>query len=189
MARIVARKIAVSALIIFCSTTFLSMASVSANTFTEATSAYSNGDYNKAMNIWMSLAEDGHLQSQFNIAYMYEFGIEVKPDYSKAVEWYRKAADNGYARAQNFLGWMYETGKGVQRNRETALKWLKKAADQGSKDAIADHRLVLKRYQRYKAREYKQALYEALKEELVKSEQRYNKSKLPAQLDAANDIS
>jgi TPR repeat protein len=155
----------------------------------DASSAYSDGDYKKALKIWQQLADEGHLQSQFNIAYMHEFGIEVKPDYKEAVKWYTKAANKGYARAQNFLGWMYETGKGVKRDRATALKWLKLAADQGNEDAIADHRLVEKRYQRFQDREYKQALYEVLKEELLRSEDRYYKSKLPIYLDAANDIS
>lgn len=162
---------------------------VLADRFSDASAAYSNNDYSTAIKIWQQLAEEGHLQSQFNIAYMYEFGIEVKPDYATAVSWYRKAATNGYARAQNFLGWMYETGKGVERNRTTALKWLKMAADQGSKDAIADHRLISKRYQRSQAREYKQALFQALKEQLIKSHDRYDRSRLPTQLDAANDIS
>jgi len=160
-----------------------------ADRFSDASEAYTNGDYKKAQTLWQDLANDGHLQSQFNIAYMYEFGIEVKPDYAKAVQWYSKAANNGYARAQNFLGWMYETGKGVQRDRLLALKWLKRAADQGSKDAIADHHLVSKRYQRSKAREYKLAFYEALRNQLIQSEKRYNKNKLSSQLDAANDIS
>ena len=156
-----------------------------ADAFDDASSAYSNGNYKQAMKIWHRLAENGHLQAQFNIAYMYEFGIELKPDYNKAVEWYQRAANNGYARAQNFLGWMYETGKGVERNRDTALIWLKKAADQGSKDAIADHRLVYKRQQRNQSREYKQAMYEALKQQMINSVARYNKSKLPTRVDAA----
>lgn len=162
---------------------------VLADQFTDASTAYKNGDYSKAKKIWQQLANNGHLQSQFNIAYMYEFGIEVKPDYSNAVKWYRKAANNGYARAQNFLGWMYETGKGVKRDRISALKWLKLAANQGNKDAIADYRLVSKRLERLQAREYKHALYEALKSELVRSLQRYDKNKLLSHRDAANDIS
>jgi len=159
-----------------------------ADKFKEASAAYSAGDYTNAKNIWLQLANKGHVQSQFNIAYMYEFGIEVKPDYTQAVKWYRKSAENGYARAQNFLGWMYETGKGVTRDRVLALKWLKMAATQGSKDAIADHRLVSKRYIRSRAREYKHALYEALKNELVRAQERYGKGKPPEHLDAANDI-
>ncbi|NOX43649.1 MAG: sel1 repeat family protein [Gammaproteobacteria bacterium] len=159
-----------------------------ADKFAEASKAYHEGDYSQAKKMWLQLANDGHQQSQFNIAYMYEFGIEVKPDYSKAVKWYRKAAGNGYARAQNFLGWMYEIGKGVTRDRATALKWLKLAADQGSKDAIADHRLVSKRLERSLTREYKHALYEALKTEFIRSQERYDKSKLPDHLDAAKDI-
>ncbi len=159
-----------------------------ADRFADASIAYSEGDYTNAKKIWQQLADEGHLQSQFNIAYMYEFGIEVKPDYTKAVKWYQKAADNGYARAQNFLGWMYETGKGVKRDRMTALKWLKMAAAQGSKDAIADHRLVSNRLARSQAREYKHALYEVLKSEFVRAEKRYDKSRLPNHLDAANII-
>lgn len=176
-------------LFITCCLALLTTVNVWADSMSDASSAYSNGDYKKALKIWQQLADEGHLQSQFNIAYMHEFGIEVKPDYKEAVKWYTKAANKGYARAQNFLGWLYETGKGVKRDRAAALKWLKLAADQGNEDAIADYRLVEKRYQRFQDREYKQALYEVLKKELLRSEDRYYKSKLPIHLDAANDIS
>jgi len=164
----------------------LATANVWADKFSDASSAYKGGDYKTALNTWQQLANEGHLQAQFNIAYMYEFGIEVNSDYQEAVQWYTKAATNGYARAQNFLGWLYETGKGVKQDRVTAIKWLKLAANQGSEDAIADLRLVTKRHERDQDKRYKQALYEVLKEEILKSEGRYYRSKLPSELDASN---
>lgn len=77
-------------------------------------------------------AEQGNVQGQFSVGYMYaagENGFEVNP--AKAAEWYRKAAGNGHLNAQLNLGMMYKTGAGVEKNMATALLWLQKAANQG----------------------------------------------------------
>lgn len=144
--------------------------------------AYSSGDYDKAFDIWQDLAAEGHVRAQFNVAYMFEFGIVSKPDYSEAIKWYRKAANQGYARAQNFLGWMYEMGKGVDRNRDEAMKWLKKAADQGNEDAIADYKLVLKRHNRDLEKEFKSDMLQTLIQEIEQSEGRYDSNAKPTVL-------
>lgn len=141
--------------------------------------AYSSGDYNAAFKIWNELASTGHMRAQFNVAYMYEFGIVSKPDYQEAIKWYKKAAVQGYARAQNFLGWMYEMGKGVDRNRTEAMKWLELAANQGNEDAVADYKLVLKRYLRDMDQQYQEKLFDTLVDELQGAHERYNTKPFP----------
>lgn len=135
--------------------------------------AYTAGQYEQAITAWTALAEEGHSRAQFNLAYMYEFGIAVPTNSEEAVKWYRRSAEQGYARAQNFLGWMYEMGKGVNQDRAEALKWLRKAADQGSDDALADFRLVAKRAQRNQELAYKQELLDVINQQLNEAQQRY----------------
>ncbi len=156
--------------------------------------AYTVGQYDVALETWQTMANSGHSRAQFNLAYMYEFGIAVTANSEEAVKWYTLSAQQGYARAQNFLGWMYEMGKGVAQNRAEALMWLRKAADQGSDDALADFRLVSKRQQRTQEIHYKQELLNALNEQLEAAQQRYeqlkNEQPNPArELEASNHIS
>ena len=156
--------------------------------------AYTAGQYNVALDTWKTMANSGHSRAQFNLAYMYEFGIAVTANNEEAVKWYQRSAEQGYARAQNFLGWMYEMGKGVTQDRGEALKWLRMAADQGSDDAMADFRLINKRQQRTQANHYKQELLDALNAQMEAAQQRYEqlKNQLPhplGELEASNHIS
>jgi TPR repeat protein len=156
--------------------------------------AYTAGRYEDALMAWKTLAETGHARAQFNLAYMYEFGIAVPADNAQAIEWYRRSAQQGYARAQNFLGWMYEMGKGVEHNRQEALKWLRLAADQGSDDAQSDFRLVANRQKRQDELQFKQELFEAISAELERAQQRYDTQQNtlphpPQELEASNHVS
>lgn len=136
--------------------------------------AYTAGRYDDALTIWTSLANDGNARAQFNLAYMYEFGISVPASPEAAVKWYRHSAEQGYARAQNFLGWMYEMGKGITHDRSEALKWLRLAADQGSEDAQADFRLVSNRQKRQDELVFKEAMLETLQIEMERAQERYD---------------
>lgn len=165
-----------------------------ADSYDDGMLAYTAGQYNVALTTWKTMANNGHSRAQFNLAYMYEFGIAVTANNEEAVKWYQRSAELGYARAQNFLGWMYEMGKGVPQDRAEALKWLRKAADQGSDDAIADFRLINKRQHRTQANLYKQELLDALNIQMDAAQQRYEKLKndLPhphGELEASNNIS
>lgn len=77
-------------------------------------------------------AEQGDPESQFILAYCYQFGQFVTKDYSKAVAWYTKAALQGHASAQHNLGYLYMTGKGVEKDYEKAYKWALLAASNGN---------------------------------------------------------
>ena len=76
-------------------------------------------------------AEEGYVMAQFNLGYMYWYGIGATKNYSKAAHWYRLAAEQGHARAQSKLGIMYAGGKGVEKNDEKAMYYLLKGAEQG----------------------------------------------------------
>jgi TPR repeat protein len=80
-------------------------------------------------------AEQGDVQSQASLGWMYDKGKGVSQDYEKAVYWYQKAADQGDANGQLNLGLMYDKGRGVEQDYEKAVYWYQKAADQGDEDA------------------------------------------------------
>ena len=77
-------------------------------------------------------AEEGYVMAQFNLGYMYWYGIGVTKNYSEAAHWYRLAAEQGHAGAQSKLGLMYEEGEGVEKNDEKAMYYLLKGAEQGA---------------------------------------------------------
>lgn len=101
----------------------------------EAGKAYLEGDYRKAVLMFLPEAEDGNPEAQVNIAFMYYCGMHVEKDHSVAAEWYRKAAERNNVTAQFSLGTLYENGEGVNRDFEEAYFWYSLAEKQGDKDA------------------------------------------------------
>lgn len=80
-------------------------------------------------------AENGDVDSQFNLGLLYDNGQGVEQDDKIAAIWYKKAAEQGHAKAQFYLGNMYEDGQGVPQNDEDAVYWYRRAAVQGYTDA------------------------------------------------------
>ena len=64
------------------------------------------GDYETALAEWTPLAEQGDVDAQFNLGYMYNNGEGVPENDKTAVKWYTKAAEQGHASAQTNLGVM-----------------------------------------------------------------------------------
>jgi TPR repeat protein len=65
---------------------------------------------------WFRKAGDqGYVDAQCNLGFVFERGRGVKQDFIEAVRWYRKAADQGYAGAQSNPGLMLEKGKELSR--------------------------------------------------------------------------
>jgi len=116
------------------------VAPVLAGPFEEGDAAYNRGDYATALRLWLPLAEEGQVNSQYNVGLIYAKGEGVPQDYAEAVKWYRKAAGQGDADAQFNLGIIYDQGKGVPQDYEKAVGWYRKAADQ--EDATAQIVLV-----------------------------------------------
>ena len=89
-------------------------------------------DYKEAVKWYRKAAEQGHVESQFNLGVCYHNGDGVRKNYKKVVAWYSKAAAN-----QNFPGAFYnlaicfEEGKGVKKDPVQAVKLYKKAAAHG----------------------------------------------------------
>jgi hypothetical protein len=80
-------------------------------------------------------AEQGDIDRQIELGYMYYEGRGVSQDYSEAAKWFLMAAEQGEAKAQYNMGDMYKEGEGVPQDYDEAAKWYLKAAKQGYKDA------------------------------------------------------
>ena len=110
------------------------------NLFEEGIVAYEAGDYEKAKDLLIILAEQDHSGSQFIIATMYNTGKGVKKDIDTAIRWYIQASNNGNASAAYMLASKYRYGDGVIQDYEQALKFYTIASskkDVPSMDALA----------------------------------------------------
>ncbi len=119
----------------FASALCLCLAAPAAADFDAGLSAFLDGDYRRAREIWLVLAEAGDAQSQFGIGMMFESGYGVPPDPEKASLWYLRAADQGMSEAQLSLGSLYEHGRGVARDPQRAADLYLDAAEQGNAQA------------------------------------------------------
>lgn len=93
------------------------------------------GDYSTAFDQFKALAEQGDMDSQYNVAGMYYRGDGVAQDYKAAMNWYAKAATQGNAFAQTNLALMYREGRGVEQDYKESVAWYTKAAEQGHAEA------------------------------------------------------
>ena len=67
-----------------------------ADTYQDAMKAFNSGDYDSAHRISVSLAEQGHVVSQYNLGAMYYNGQGVPQDFKAAIKWYTLAAEQGF---------------------------------------------------------------------------------------------
>ncbi len=76
-------------------------------------------------------ANQGYVESQYNLAFLYLTGEEVTKDESRAAYWLGLASETGYCPALSTLGLMYISGLGVDKNENVAASKLFFAANQG----------------------------------------------------------
>lgn len=117
-------------------TAFLS--SMAPADFEKGIAAYEANNLPLAYQEFRAAADQGHADSQFNVALMYEKGIGVAKDEKEAVVWYAKSAAQGNSNAQFNLGVMYENGRGTEVDFAKANEWYRKASVQGDPLAIGN---------------------------------------------------
>jgi TPR repeat protein len=93
--------------------------------------AYYQGDYMAAFLKFKRSGEQGNINAQYNIGFMYLRGQGVSQDDQEAAKWFRKAAEQGQLDAQTFLGALYADGQDVPQYYHAAAQWFCKAAGQG----------------------------------------------------------
>lgn len=77
--------------------------------FESGREAYLDGDYERALPLFVSEAERGTPRAQYALGYMYYNGLGVDSDRERAVAWIRRAANNGDPLAVEALSRMAET--------------------------------------------------------------------------------
>ncbi|KAI9268442.1 hypothetical protein EDC94DRAFT_656876 [Helicostylum pulchrum] len=88
-------------------------------------------DYSKALSWYKLAGENGNVNAQTMIGFIYNNGLVGTPNYQQATEWLHKAARNGSYGACTLLGQMYFEGKGNPKNYKEALYWYEKAVNKG----------------------------------------------------------
>ena len=99
-----------------------------AESLTSARSAFSRGDYPRAVATLTPLALRGNVEAQAMLGYLYENGYGAPQAYDAAADLYTQAAIAGNPFAQAMLGLMYDKGHGVPQSVVLAYKWLDLAA-------------------------------------------------------------
>jgi uncharacterized protein len=116
-----------------------------AGDFQKGMSAYVSGDYTTAFKEFAASAEQGNVDAQSILGYMYNNGQGVPQDYKQAAKWYTKAAEQGYADAQSNLALSYANGQGVPQDNVYAHMWFNLAAANGSETASKNRDIIAKR--------------------------------------------
>jgi len=80
-------------------------------------------------------AEDGDLESQYEMGWRHALGMGAELDDDVAVEWLKVAADAGHMLAQNNMGARYYSGDGVEQDLKAAYRHFYLAANQGDRKA------------------------------------------------------
>ena len=92
------------------------------------------GDYEKAFNILLKVAQKGNMNAQSNLALFYMYGIPsigISPSYEKAAYWLELAADQGEVEAMYNLSNLLLKNSGAQHNTARGLELLEEAASTG----------------------------------------------------------
>ena len=97
--------------------------------------AFTAGNYEQALRLWLPIAEKDNDKAQYNLGLLYSKGLGVEKNLKTAFIWYKRAAANGNTDAMYNLGLMYDKGRVVYRSTKDATKWWLKAAELGNASA------------------------------------------------------
>ena len=117
-------------------------------------------------------AEQGHIQAQYFLGKLYNFGdgIEVRQDFKLAVYWLTKASEQGHVQAQYLLGHMYEYDDEPPQDYKLAFFWYTKAAEQNHHFAKEDRDKMLEKMSQSQIEEVQKLskeLYEKIDNEIA----------------------
>jgi len=117
-------------------------------------------------------AEQGHIQAQYFLGKLYNFGEgeEVRQDFKLAVYWLTKAAEQGHIQAQYLLGHMYEYDDEPPQDYKLAFFWYTKAAEQNHYFAKEDRDKMLEKMSQSQIEEVQKLskeLYEKIDNEIA----------------------
>ncbi len=99
-----------------------------ADSLSRGAAAFDRGDYIRAAQDLVPLAERGNARALGLLGFMYEHGFGVPQAYETAFDLYCQGAVQGNPFAQAQLGLMYDKGHGTHQDFIQAYKWLDLAA-------------------------------------------------------------
>ncbi|WP_457578020.1 tetratricopeptide repeat protein [Desulfomarina sp.] len=102
------------------------------NAFETCRDHFLHGRYSVAEPSCLQAADEGILDAQKWVAFMYTKGRGVPQDLDKAFFWTEKTARRGDANSQYLLGRCYQFGTGTEKDLAKALHWYRKSAGQGN---------------------------------------------------------
>jgi clan AA aspartic protease (TIGR02281 family) len=111
-----------------------------AATLQDAAQAHARGDYASARQIFQSLAEQGNVTAQFDLAVMNASGQGAAPNLQEALKWYRAAAEQGDVESFVNIAGLFENGSGVPVDYVKAYVLLDKAARLARGNAVESAR-------------------------------------------------
>ena len=85
-----------------------------------------------AFAIYTSLADAGHIYSQFMTGFYYDFGLGTKVDHAEANNWYETASNNGSPQASFNLGYNLDNGIGSEIDVGRAMVYYRLAGERGN---------------------------------------------------------
>ena len=86
---------------------------------------------------WLTIAaERGNSEAQYELACLYDEGVEIPWNPEKAFHWFMELAKADNSSGMFEVGRLYAVGEGVEKNNEKALYWLEKSANGGNKGAV-----------------------------------------------------
>jgi TPR repeat protein len=105
--------------------------------------AYQSGQFDVAMNEWMTVVTSPEntvnpailAESQYAIAMLYWTGQGVTQDTLESEFWLKEAANLNHSGAQSKLGYLYLSNENFSGKEFEAFRWLHSAAQQGNPDA------------------------------------------------------
>ena len=118
--------------LLFCVCFLLGFGTARSADLNDAYLALQERDYTKAAGIFQVLANAGNVQAQYELGYLYFYGLGVEKDLKKSAELYLQAAEEGYAPAQAALAFSYTLGLGIEQDKSKAEYWNQEAATGGN---------------------------------------------------------
>lgn len=92
--------------------------------------AYQDGDYDRAFELWQTLAKSGDAEAQYSLGVMHYKGDGRPRNITKAIYWFRKAAQQDHLLSLFNVGIAFWEGNGVDRDYFLATEWWRRAAEQ-----------------------------------------------------------
>ena len=95
----------------------------------EGFAAYKAGEFKKAYDIWLPLAESGNAEAQFRVGNIYSFARGLEQNDLIAQSWWEKAAYKEHVKAMHNLAVVYDQGKTLPKNVARARTYYLKAVE------------------------------------------------------------